>query len=49
MMSEVLRDHPKSAKAHYVRAELYAEQRNSLVIFWIPAAAKKLRRWRASP
>jgi hypothetical protein len=29
MMSEVLRDHPKSAKAHYVRAELYAEQRNS--------------------
>jgi hypothetical protein len=29
MMSEVLRDHPRSAKAHYVRAELYAEQRNS--------------------
>jgi hypothetical protein len=29
MMSEVLRDHPRSAKAHYVTAELYAEQRNS--------------------
>jgi len=28
MMNEVLRDHPKSAKAHYVRAELYAKQRN---------------------
>jgi hypothetical protein len=29
MMSEVLRDHPRSAKAHYVTAELYAEQGNA--------------------
>jgi clan AA aspartic protease (TIGR02281 family) len=26
MMDQVLRDHPKSAKAHYVQAELYAKQ-----------------------
>ena len=26
MMDEVLRDHPKSAKAHYVQAELYAKE-----------------------
>ena len=26
MMSQVLRDHPRSAKAHYVSAELYARQ-----------------------
>ncbi len=29
MMNQVLRDHPKSAKAHYVAAELYAKQGNS--------------------
>ncbi len=29
MMTQVLRDHPGSAKAHYVAAELYAEARNS--------------------
>jgi hypothetical protein len=28
MMNEVLRDHPKSAKVHYVRAQLYAKQGN---------------------
>ena len=26
MMAQVLRDHPKSAKAHYVQAELYAKE-----------------------
>src|SRR5450631_36786 len=26
MMDQVLRDHPKSAKAHYVQAELYAKE-----------------------
>ena len=26
MMDQVLRDHPQSAKAHYVQAELYAKQ-----------------------
>ncbi len=26
MMDQVLRDHPQSAKAHYVQAELYAEE-----------------------
>jgi len=29
MMKQVLRDHPQSAKAHYVMAELYAEQASS--------------------
>jgi hypothetical protein len=28
MMSQVLRDHPRSGKAHYVEAELYAKQGN---------------------
>ena len=28
MMNEVLRDHPRSAKAHYVKAELYARAGN---------------------
>src|ERR1700738_5610138 len=26
MMDQVLKDHPKSAKAHYVQAELYAKE-----------------------
>lgn len=29
MMDQVLRDHPKSAKAHYVQAELYAKEAKS--------------------
>ena len=36
MMREVLRDHPASAKAHYVAAELYARQRD------IPMARQEL-------
>src|SRR6202035_5816618 len=28
MMSQVLKDHPQSAKAHYVQAELYAREGN---------------------
>src|SRR5579864_8369520 len=28
MMDQVLRDHPQSAKAHYVAAELYAREGN---------------------
>src|ERR1700729_1249413 len=28
MMSQVLRDHPQSSKAHYVQAELYAREGN---------------------
>ncbi len=36
MMNQVLRDHPQSAKAHYVQAELYAREGN------LPAARQEL-------
>ncbi len=38
MVYQVLRDHPQSAKAHYVAAELYARERN------LPAARQELSR-----
>lgn len=38
MMNQVLRDHPQSAKAHYVAAELYAREGN------LPSARQELTR-----
>ena len=43
MMNQVLRDHPTSAKAHYVAAELYARQGDSTMARQELNAAEKLQ------